>query len=94
MDEVKQPFEDKQILLGVTGSIACYKAADLACRLRQAGALVDGGTIARGESAGHIAEQALARADAGTFLEASGDLIQTGPTGTNVMDIMLGLRAK
>jgi hydroxypyruvate reductase len=59
-----------------------------------AGALVDGGTIARGESAGHSAEQALARADAGTFLEASGDLIQTGPTGTNVMDIMLGLRAK
>lgn len=59
-----------------------------------AGALVDGGTIARGASAGHIAEQALARADAGTFLEASGDLIQTGPTGTNVMDIMLGLRAK
>jgi hydroxypyruvate reductase len=59
-----------------------------------AGALVDGGTIARGESVGHNAEQALLRADAGTFLEASGDLIQTGPTGTNVMDIMLGLRAK
>jgi hydroxypyruvate reductase len=59
-----------------------------------AGALVDGGTLARGESAGYNAEQALARADAGTFLEASGDLIQTGPTGTNVMDLMLGLRAK
>jgi hydroxypyruvate reductase len=59
-----------------------------------AGALVDGGTIARGESAGHDAEQALVRADAGTFLEASGDVIQTGPTGTNVMDIMLGLRVK
>lgn len=59
-----------------------------------AGALVDGGTVTRGESAGHNAEQALAQADAGTFLEASGDLIQTGPTGTNVMDIMLGLRAK
>jgi hydroxypyruvate reductase len=59
-----------------------------------AGALVDGGTVTRGESAGLNAEQALAQADAGTFLEASGDLIQTGPTGTNVMDIMLGLRAK
>lgn len=57
-----------------------------------AGALVDGGTIARGKSAGHNAEQALARADAGTFLEASGDLLQIGPTGTNVMDIMLGLK--
>ncbi len=59
-----------------------------------AGALVDGSTVTRGESAGLNAEQALAQADAGTFLEASGDLIQTGPTGTNVMDIMLGLRAK
>lgn len=31
----------KHILLGVTGSIAAYKAADLASRLAQAGALVD-----------------------------------------------------
>ena len=59
-----------------------------------AGALVDGGTIARGEQAGLDARQSLARADAGSFLEASGDLIQTGPTGTNVMDIMLGLITK
>jgi hydroxypyruvate reductase len=56
-----------------------------------AGALVDGGTIARGETEGIGARQALAAADAGRFLEASGDLIQTGPTGTNVMDLMLGL---
>lgn len=34
-------FHGKQIVLGVTGSIACYKAADLASRLHQAGALVD-----------------------------------------------------
>ena len=59
-----------------------------------AGALVDGGTVARGAAAGLDAKQSLARADAGTFLEASGDLIQTGPTGTNVMDIMLGLKVK
>jgi phosphopantothenoylcysteine decarboxylase/phosphopantothenate--cysteine ligase len=31
----------KRILLGVTGSIACYKAVDLASKLTQAGALVD-----------------------------------------------------
>jgi phosphopantothenoylcysteine decarboxylase / phosphopantothenate---cysteine ligase len=31
----------KQIILGVTGSIACYKAADLASKLTQAGAKVD-----------------------------------------------------
>lgn len=34
-------FTDKHILLGVTGSIAAYKAADLASKLTQAGALVD-----------------------------------------------------
>ncbi len=31
----------KHIVLGVTGSIACYKALDLASKLMQAGALVD-----------------------------------------------------
>jgi phosphopantothenoylcysteine decarboxylase/phosphopantothenate--cysteine ligase len=34
-------FSGKRILLGVTGSIACYKAADLASKLAQAGAQVD-----------------------------------------------------
>ncbi|MCR4300938.1 MAG: DUF4147 domain-containing protein [Sulfuricaulis sp.] len=57
-----------------------------------AGALVDGGTIARGVNTGLDAKRSLDQADAGTFLEASGDLVQTGPTGTNVMDIMLGLK--
>lgn len=35
------PFRNKNILLGVTGSIAAYKAAELASRLAQAGAQVD-----------------------------------------------------
>lgn len=34
-------LQDKQIVLAVTGSIACYKAIDLASKLTQAGALVD-----------------------------------------------------
>lgn len=34
-------FEGKRILLGVTGSIAAYKAADFASKLTQAGAQVD-----------------------------------------------------
>ena len=57
-----------------------------------AGALVDGQTLARGEAQGLSAVRALHEADAGSFLAASGDLIQTGPTGTNVMDLMLGLK--
>lgn len=56
----------------------------------EAGALVDGGSMARGEAEGLSAHQALAAADAGRFLEASGDLLQTGPTGSNVMDLVLG----
>ncbi len=35
------PLKSKHVVLGVTGSIACYKALDLASKLVQAGALVD-----------------------------------------------------
>ncbi|UYN92617.1 MAG: bifunctional phosphopantothenoylcysteine decarboxylase/phosphopantothenate--cysteine ligase CoaBC [Anaerolineales bacterium] len=35
------PLRSKRIVLGVTGSIACYKAADLASKLTQLGAEVD-----------------------------------------------------
>lgn len=38
---MKTPFQDKHVLLGVTGSIACYKATDLASKLAQTGAHVD-----------------------------------------------------
>ncbi len=57
-----------------------------------AGALVDGQTLSRGELEGLDAAQALDAADSGRFLEASGDLIATGPTGTNVMDLVIGLK--
>ena len=35
------PIANKHIILGITGSIACYKAADLASKLTQVGAEVD-----------------------------------------------------
>ncbi|MCS7195461.1 MAG: bifunctional phosphopantothenoylcysteine decarboxylase/phosphopantothenate--cysteine ligase CoaBC [Meiothermus sp.] len=35
------PLQGKRIVLGVSGSVAAYKAADLASKLTQAGALVD-----------------------------------------------------
>lgn len=58
-----------------------------------AGALVDGQSIARGRDGGAAtAQDALAEADAGTFLAASGDLVDTGPTGTNVMDLIIGMK--
>jgi len=54
-----------------------------------AGAMVDGATIERGTLSGLEPRQCLLAANAGAFLEASGDLIQTGATGSNVMDIFM-----
>ncbi|WP_197019075.1 glycerate kinase type-2 family protein [Thioalkalivibrio sp. HK1] len=61
-----------------------------------AGAIVDAGTADRGQSAapGSDLERSLRNADAGTWLEAACDLVHTGPTGTNVMDLIIALRAK
>jgi hydroxypyruvate reductase len=57
-----------------------------------AGALVDVETCQRGRDAGCDPTDSLVRADSGTFLEAAGDLLHTGPTLTNVGDLVLGLR--
>jgi len=38
---MKNPLENKNIILGVTGSIAAYKAVELASKLTQAGAMVE-----------------------------------------------------
>jgi glycerate 2-kinase len=57
-----------------------------------AGALVDRGSVTRGSDGGFDASDCLIRADAGTFLEASGDLLYTGPTGTNVMDLVIAFK--
>lgn len=57
-----------------------------------AGALVDGSTVARGEPEGLDAREALSRFDSNPFLELAGDLLDTGPTGTNVNDIVIAAR--
>ena len=59
-----------------------------------AGALVDSGTIARGTAAGLDPVRCLRTADAGTFLDTSGDLVYSGPTGTNVMDLVVALKVE
>jgi len=58
-----------------------------------AGAIADGNTIARGEKAGMSASNALSFNDSYHFFEPLGDLVKTGPTNTNVMDIRLVLVA-
>ena len=57
-----------------------------------AGALVDADTCARVALAGLDADECLRRADAARALAASGDLVHTGPTGTNVGDLVIGLK--
>lgn len=57
-----------------------------------AGACVDGETVARARRAGLDPEAALAATDSHTILTATGDLVVTGPTGTNVADVVVALR--
>jgi glycerate 2-kinase len=54
-----------------------------------AGAFADGETVPRGASRGVDAGAALAANDAYGFFCAEGGLLHTGPTGTNVMDLVL-----
>ena len=54
-----------------------------------AGAAVDGTTFARARRAGLDPIRHLREHDAYPLLEAIGDLIRTGPTGTNVADLAL-----
>lgn len=55
---------------------------------RSAGAIVDGDTITRGGDP----TSSLSASDSGSYLAASGDLIVTGPTGTNVADLWVHWR--
>ena len=56
-----------------------------------AGAVADPTTIARARANGIDAQRALAENDSGSFFAALGDLVITGPTGSNLMDVYLGL---
>lgn len=57
-----------------------------------AGGLVDGETVKRGTQCGLSAEAYLRQNNAFEFLKASGDIIVTGATGTNVMDIVIAIK--
>lgn len=56
-----------------------------------AGAFVDGLSAARGAALGLDAQARLADNDSYGYFAALGDLLHTGPTGTNVMDIKIAL---
>ncbi len=50
------------------------------------------GAIVTGETWTEEAEDYLRRADSGSFLDKAGALLVTGPTGTNVMDLVIAIR--
>jgi glycerate 2-kinase len=54
-----------------------------------AGGVVDPGTLDRGRKAGLDPEGCLLENDSHAFLAAAGDLLITGPTGTNVADLQV-----
>ncbi|MBV9033987.1 MAG: hypothetical protein JO182_05795, partial [Acidobacteriaceae bacterium] len=54
-----------------------------------AGAIALGDTVRRAKAAGLDAYEHLQDNNAYPFFDALGDLVKTGPTGTNVMDIHL-----
>jgi glycerate 2-kinase len=57
-----------------------------------AGAVVDTTTVARGRSQGRDPRRTLEDNDAYTYLGAIGDLLVTGPTNTNLLDLYLVLQ--
>lgn len=74
---------------GITVLVAASDGSDGATE--DAGAIIDGSTISKAEKYSGYAQDCLTRADAGTFLDEAGDLLSTGPTGTNVMDILIAI---
>ena len=56
-----------------------------------AGAFADGETVARAAALGLSPGAHLANHDAYPFFRALGDLVITGPTGTNVADLVIGM---
>jgi glycerate-2-kinase len=59
-----------------------------------AGGCVDGETVARARAAGLDPAAILRATDTHRLLHTTGDLVVTGPTGTNVADVVVALRPR
>ncbi len=78
-------FADKQIGMACLGTDGNDGPTDAA------GAFVDASTLARARRLGFDPRRHLERHDAYPLFEGIGDLVKTGPTCTNVMDIQIAL---
>jgi glycerate 2-kinase len=77
-----------RLLAGVPGILLTSFATDgIEGNSSAAGAYASGLTVAAGARAGRDPADCLQRNDAFSFLAAAGELIVTGPTGTNVNDL-------
>jgi hydroxypyruvate reductase len=83
------------VALGIQGTknvAVCSMATDgIDGPTDAAGAIADGDTVARGKSRGLRARSYLARNDSYMYFRELGDLLVTGPTGTNVNDIFVAV---
>jgi hydroxypyruvate reductase len=78
---------------GSTGLFAALATDGVDGPTRAAGAVVDGGSISRMRAAGLDPAALLDDNDSHGALEASGDLVITGPSGTNVGDVWFAWRS-
>jgi glycerate-2-kinase len=79
-----------QKLKGIDGVVVASLSTDgIDGPTDAAGAIVDGKTLTKAAKMGLVPEEYLAKNDSYHFFSQLGDLIFTGPTGTNVNDISL-----
>ena len=79
--------------LEVPGAVASVGTDGVDGPTDAAGAYADSTTVNRALAEGHPPDRYLANNNSHAFFEALGDLIHTGPTGTNVGDLQLFLLA-
>jgi glycerate-2-kinase len=84
---------DALAAIGETAVMASVGTDGIAGPTDAAGALVDSSTLERARAARLQPHAFLERNDSYRFFEALGDLIRTGPTGTNVGDLQVILLA-
>src|SRR3989454_296680 len=89
---------NQELALSAAGLLEGRRAVLLACgtdcpggKPEAAGAIVDGRTMARASALGLNPEEFLDNNDAYSFFRSLRDLVVTGPTGTNVADLVLFL---
>ncbi|MBX2838992.1 MAG: DUF4147 domain-containing protein [Gammaproteobacteria bacterium] len=82
----------ERISEGAPLSILCAGTDGTDGPTEDAGGLIDERTISQGKRLGLDSSAALIAADAGRYLDKTSALFTTGPTGTNVMDLVIAIK--